>query len=396
MNLQLALILLGVATFIGIVLFSLWQKRGGSRVWLDRPRQWLQSNLQRIPWGNIVSALRPKELAQRVRQKEPSLVSSGDLDLAGDGRESGAQTEPMPDGSPQDDGSQKGAVGSAQALPSEIGKQPLKIDYWARLPGPTPVSRDAALSVFREHEIDLQRPRALHGRTEPGNVWVDLTTAPADEVFTDLIVSLQIADRDGAVSESELTRFNNLTYYMSESLNRSLQFDMTIEEALPEAERLARFCQEFDLLAVIHIEPPPGRGFSGPEVTQALDRAGMRLGKDDMFHLYDPRTGAGRFSLANRSESGSFSYDVLESGMLRGLVLFLNVPTAPRPSQTFSDLISVATYVSTEIDGVLVDPQGKALADAQFDSIARQIRSLESSMKRYGIDPGSEEAKRLF
>ena len=396
MNLQLALILLGVATFIGIVLFSLWQKRGGSRVWLDLPRQWLQSNLQRIPWGNIVTAVRPKELAQRVRQKEPSLVSSGDLDLAGDGRESGAQTEPMPDGSPQDDGSQKGAVGSAQGLSSEIGKQPLKIDYWARLPGPTPVSRDAALSVFREHEIDLQRPRALHGRTEPGNVWLDLTTAPADEVFADLIVSLQIADRDGAVSESELTRFNNLTYYMSESLNRSLQFDMTIEEALPEAERLARFCQEFDLLAVIHIEPPPGRGFSGPEVTRALDRAGMRLGKDDMFHLYDPRTGASRFSLANRSESGSFSYDELESGMLRGLVLFLNVPTAPRPSQTFSDLISVATYVSTEIDGVLVDPQGKALADAQFDSIARQIRSLESSMKRYGIDPGSEEAKRLF
>jgi len=396
MNLQLALILLGVATFIGIVLFSLWQKRGGSRVWLDLPRQWLQSNLQRIPWGNIVTAVRPKELAQRVRQKEPSLVSSGDLDLAGDGRESGAQTEPMPDGSPQDDGSQKGAVGSAQGLSSEIGKQPLKIDYWARLPGPTPVSRDAALSVFREHEIDLQRPRALHGRTEPGNVWLDLTTAPADEVFADLIVSLQIADRDGAVSESELTRFNNLTYYMSESLNRSLQFDMTIEEALPEAERLARFCQEFDLLAVIHIEPPPGRGFSGPEVTRALDRAGMRLGKDDMFHLYDPRTGASRFSLANRSESGSFSYDELESGMLRGLVLFLNVPTAPRPSQTFSDLISVATYVSTEIDGVLVDPQGEVLTNAQFDSIARQIRSLESSMKRYGIDPGSEEAKRLF
>ena len=392
MNLQLALILLGVATLIGIVLFSLWQKRGGSRVWFDRPRQWLQ----RIPLGNIVSVLRPKELAQRVRQKEPSLVSSSNLDLAGDGRESRAQSEPMVGGSPHDDRLRKGAVGSAQALPSEIGKQPLKIDYWARLPGTTPVSRDAALAVFREHEIDLQRPRALHGRTESGNAWLDLTTAPADEVFGDLIVSLQIADRDGTVSESELTRFNNLTYYMSESLNRSLQFDMTIEEALPEAERLARFCQEFDLLAVIHIEPPPGRGFSGPEVVRTLERAGMRLGKDDMFHLYDPRTGASRFSLANRSESGGFSYDELESGMVRGLVLFLNVPTVPRPSQTFSDLISVANYVSSELDGVLVDPQRGMLAETQIDSISKQIRSLESSMKRYGIDPGSEEAKRLF
>ena len=195
MNLQLALIVLGVATLIGIVLFSLWQKRGGSRVWFDRPRQWLQ----RIPWGNIVSVLRPKELAQRVRQKEPSLVSSSDLDLAGDGRESRAQSEPMVDSSPHDYRSQKGAVGSAQALPSEIGKQPLKIDYWARLPGSTPVSRDAALAVFREYEIDLQRPRALHGRTEPGNVWLDLTTAPADEVFACLLYTSP-SPRDGLLS----------------------------------------------------------------------------------------------------------------------------------------------------------------------------------------------------
>ncbi len=396
MNLQLALILLGVATFAGIVLLSFWQKRGLSSEWLERFRSSFQRFLQRIPWGNIAAGLRPNKLAQRVRQKEPSLVSSGDLDLAGGNRESETQDEPFVGGLPHDDELKKPAAGVAQALPSEIGKQRLKIDYWARLTGTAPVSRDAALAVFREYEIDLQRPRALHGCTQPGNAWLELATAPADEVFSDLIVSLQMADRDGAVTESELTRFNNLTYYMSESLNRSLQFDMTIEEALPEAERLSRFCQEFDLLAVIHVEPPPGKGFSGPEVARALDRAGMRFGKDDMFHLYDPRTGKSRFSLANRSEAGTLSYDELESGMLRGLVLFLNVPTVHRPSQTFLDLISVANYVSTELGGVLVDPDKGKLAEAQFDSISKQIRSLESSMKRYGIDPGSEEANRLF
>jgi len=82
--------------------------------------------------------------------------------------------------------------------------------------------------------------------------------------------------------------------------------------------------------------------------------------------------------------------------MLRGLLLFLNVPTVPRPSQTFSDLISVATYVSTQVDGSLVDPEGSPLTESQLDGIGRQIRSLESSMKRYGIEPGSEEARRLF
>ena len=396
MNLQLALILLGVATFAGIVLLSLWQRRGASSEWLERSRSGFQNILRGIPWDNIAAGLRPKKLGQRVRQKEPSLVSSGDLDLAGDNGESEAQDVPVVGDLPHDEGFKKQAPGAAQVLLNDIGKQPLKIDYWARLPGTAPVSRDAALAVFREYEIDLQRPRALHGCTQSGNAWLELATAPADEVFSDLIVSLQMADRDGAVTESDLTLFNNLTYYMSETLNRSLQFDMTIEEVLPEAERLSRFCQEFDLLAVINIEPPPGKGFPGPDVARALDRAGMRLGKDDMFHLFDPRTGKSRFSLANRSEAGTVSYDELESGMLPGLVLFLNVPTVPRPSQTFSDLISVANYVSTELGGALVDPQKGKLAEAQFDSISKQIRSLELSMKRYGIDPGSEEANRLF
>ena len=215
MNLQLALILLGVATFTGIVLLSLWQRRDPNGEWLERSRSSFRSILQRIPWGSIAAGLRPKKLVQRVRQKEPSLVSSGDLDLAGDNRASEVKAEPLVGGLPLDEALTKRAVGTAQTLPSEIGKQPLKIDYWARLPGVAPVSRDAALAVFREYEIDLQRPRALHGRTQLGSVWFDLARAPADEVFSDLIVSLQMADRDGAVTESELTRFNNLTYYLS-------------------------------------------------------------------------------------------------------------------------------------------------------------------------------------
>jgi len=394
MNLQLALILLGVATFIGIVAFSIWQSRYVETPLLNRLLEWIRRTVARFPVTDVISRLRPQGLARRVGQKEPSLVASAQLDLSGEahGDQDSAERADRPDAGQGG----RGAGASAQSLHAEIGGQPLKIDYWARLPGPTPVSRDAALAVFREHEIDLKRARTIHGRTEPGNAWLDLATAPADEVFSDLIVSLQMADRNGAVNESELTRFNNLAYYMSETLNRPLQFDMTIEDALPQAARLERFCREFDLLAVINIEPPPGAGFSGPDVGRALDRAGMRLGKDDMFHLYDPRTGVGRFSLANRSDTGGFSYDELESGMLRGLLLFLNVPTVPRPSQTFSDLISVATYVSTQVDGSLVDPEGSPLTESQLDGIGRQIRSLESSMKRYGIEPGSEEARRLF
>ena len=82
-----------------------------------------------------------------------------------------------------------------------------------------------------------------------------------------------IFSREVSGNEIALTRFNNLAYYMSESLNRSLKFDMTIEEALPQAARLERFCQEFDLLAVIHIEPPPRKPVGKASVELIFDNS---------------------------------------------------------------------------------------------------------------------------
>ena len=62
-------------------------------------------------------------------------------------------------------------------------------------------------------------------------------------------------------------------------------------------------------------------------------------------------------------------------------------------AQTVND---VNRFVSTELNGLLVDPDGAILSSAQFDSIRRQIQSIERSMKKYGVEPGSDEARRLF
>ena len=394
MTLQWALVLLGLAALALIIGISFLQGREGVRTWFARLRSATLTWVRRISGARAWAVFRPGRLVDRVRQREPSLVATQDFASVG---------ESAPQMDPPDTASQTSTAGSARRseepvrlLGTEIGGAPVKIDYWIRVAGKTPVMRDVALAIFREHEIDLSHPRSIHGRTEPGNAWLDLATAQADERFSDLIVSLQMADRDSAVDESELTRFNNLAYSLAEALDRSLQFDSSIEEALPQAVRLEHLCREFDLLAVINIEPPPGAGFSGPEVVRVMERAGMRLGELDIFHFFDSRTGVSRFSLGNRSEPGGFSYEDLESGTLRGLALFMNVPRVAQPARTFAELGSVAQYVSAELNGSLVDPDGAALSSAQFEAIRRQIQSIESSMKGYGIEPGSDEARRLF
>ena len=56
----------------------------------------------------------------------------------------------------------------------------------------------------------------------------------------------------------------------------------------------------------------------------------------------------------------------------------------------------MANYVCAELDGVLVDPEGEAISENHLEAIRRQVHSLEASMRRYGIEAGSEEARRLF
>ena len=393
----MALIMLGLVILGVIAALSFLKRRSTSASWLARLRSGIASPVVNFRWPAALNFVHPDRLVNRVRQREPSLMASHDF-------EGHASARPKGSGSKAADQTTTTPVDSADQHPSEptrvldskIGSAPIKIDYWVRLPGQTPVTRDLALSVFREHEINLSHPRAIHGRTEPGNAWLDLRDASAGEIFTDLIISVQMADPDRCVDESELTRFNNLAYALAETLDRPLQFESSIEEALPEAARLERFCHEFDLLAVINIEPEPGAGFSGPDVARVAERAGMRLGEQDIFHFFDSRTGVSRFGLANQREPGSFSYADLESGMFRGLALFMNIPRVEHPARTFAELRSVAQYVSTELNGSLVDPDGAILSSAQFDSIRRQIQSIESSMKKYGVESGSDEARRLF
>lgn len=382
---------MGVAVLVLVVVWSYAQWRIDLTTLIVR----LGQRLRKDWWPSLLELLSRRGSAGRGQQREPSLVAASEFRTATPHTEpgdapagAGASGQQAPAGT---DG-----VRATLSLDSQAGLGPLKIDYWARIHGEQLVTRNAALAVFRQHEIDLDHSHAIHGRTEPGNAWLDLREASVDEVFTDLIVSIQLADGNGPVDESELTRFNNLVYTLAETLGRRFQFDCSVEEALPQAARLEQFCQEFDLLVVINVVPAGSNTFAGPNLSRVMGRAGMRLGEQDVFHFFNSRTGVSRFSLANLDGSGGFGYDALDRGSFIGLTLMMNVPRVERPGATFLELLSVAEYVAAELGGSLVDPDGVPLAAAQYARIKHQVRNIESAMTRYGVVPGSDEARRLF
>ena len=251
MSLQLALLLLGLVALGLVLLFSYTRNRiKALHRFLRLPRC--------IGLFDRLGLRLRKKSRPRATQREPSFVSASEFHL---------------DPAPEDGGENSArltnhrSIDDSRVLPvttefaDDLG-WPLKIDYWARIPGSEPVTCHEVLSVYRSHELDLEHPHLIHGRSYPSNVWVDLEEASSADHFSDLVVSVQMVDRSGPITESELTRTNSLVYELAEGLNRKFQFDMTVEEATDQASRLDHFCQQHDVLVIVNIAAQEGSEFS--------------------------------------------------------------------------------------------------------------------------------------
>ena len=385
MSLQLALLLLGLVALGLVVLFSYTRGRIKDLDCLSRFPRIMEL------FGHLGVWARKKPRA-RAMQREPSLVSANEFHLdpaPEDGREVTVRLE-------NERSINDGRVTSVTAEFSDDLGWPLKIDYWARVPGPEPVACHDVLLVYRRHELDLVHPHLIHGRSYPSNVWVDLEEASSADRFSDIVVSVQMVDRRGPVTESELTRTNSLVYELAEKLNRKFQFDMTVEEAIDQAVRLDHFCQRQDVLVIVNIVAQEGSEFSGNDIQRISERSHMQIGEMGMFHFLDPRTGHNRFTMANRSEPGSFDPVALKTFSTRGLTLFMSIPRVLDPLAVFDEMIAVAQYAASELSGQLRDPDGGEIGVSGVEKIRQEVADIEEIFHRVGIVPGSEEALRLF
>ncbi len=271
-----------------------------------------------------------------------------------------------------------------------------QIDFWVRIPGSDPVSRDAVLAIYRQQEYMLEHPHGIHGRNSATGAWSNLEKEPESANFTDLVLTIQLCDRSGPVSESELTRFSNLVFTLAESLDRAFKFQGTVEEALEQAQRVHRFCQRNDVFAIINICGEGDRRFRGPEVLRAVEGCGMRYGDMKIFHGPESAGGEPLYSLANMVKPGVFDLEKIKEFSTPGLTMFMSVPRSGNPGEVFSKMAYTARKIANLLGGVLHDQGREPLDDNAIKQLRRQVDDMAAEMSEKGVRPGSEEALRLF
>ncbi|MBS1154948.1 MAG: cell division protein FtsZ [Proteobacteria bacterium] len=204
--------------------------------------------------------------------------------------------------------------------------------------------------------------------------------------YVELQVGLQLADRQGALTQEQLNAFCMGVQQFADEFDAVVTFPQRASK-LNAARNLDEFCASVDVLIGLNIMPSE-KPFPMEKVRVLAESAGLVRGQDGNFH-YRSDSGKTLFTLCNQDE-------VPFGTTSEGLTLLFDVPRVAGGVAVFDYLADFAQSLATALGGVLADDNGKALTEKSLSNIRQQLSGIYARMDDRGIAAGSVAALRLF
>lgn len=343
-DLQIGLILLGVALILLVLLFNWWQD------W--RVRRQMQEHFPERSDDPLLSSAPP---APGPLRREPGLgqapasAAAVAADDADDPVEVDPTTEVVID------------ISFAQPVPSD---QLHAATHAIRRVGTKPVR------IFAVREGGGHRARLR-----------------ADESYASMQLAVLLANRSGPLSEIEWSELWTIGQGIAERFDGSLEGPEQ-SEVVERAAQLDNVCAGLDAMVGLALQLPGSLAVA--DVARALEEVGfLRHGRQ----------------LAWMSEQGIPRYTALFNGQLPGEVqsagvdrveLLLDLPNSPSDDQAFSRMAAVGRQLAVNLDARLLDDQGRPVAEGADQAIDQQLHERYEQLERAGFVAGEPRTARLF
>ena len=214
------------------------------------------------------------------------------------------------------------------------------------------------------------------------------TSGPLGE----LVASLLLADRSGAVTHAQLDTFVRLVGEVA----RTLQAQFTppdVANELTRAESLDRLCAELDVQIGLTVQKPDPGSIAGTRLRGVAEAAGFRLASGGRFEYVQEETGAILYTLQNLRPD-PFTAESLRLTATNGVVFLLDVARCADPVRTFDQMKMAARRMAKTLGAELVDDNHRPLDDAALATIREQVGGAADALRagraaRYPLGAGT-------
>lgn len=403
-DLQIGLLVVGVLVVAAVVLFNWFQER--------RFRKQAAAAFQAPPFDPLMpSGVAPRERHDRVEpalhdpvfdadgpdvvveigephlhldtQPAPSAVPVPDVEPAFTPREPAPAPRPV---------APPPAPARAAAMPAMAAAAPYDelIEYRVRLQG------DGILaSVFADtfNQVrSLGKVVRWYGLPVGATEWEEVHPW-RDAHYQQVVVTLQLADRNGAAAEEQLSGLCGALTAVAHAHGLRIACD-DMADALERAQSIDRFCVDVDVLIGLNVVARGEGSVNLTRIVREAEGGGMVLGVDGVFQLLDSR-GEPLYALCNH-DAEPFTGDVHEDQASQGVTLQFDVPRVPDGVKVFDGMVTFGRRLANEVGGILVDDNLRPLTDAGIDKIRSQLLQIYERMEARGVPSGSRRALRLF
>jgi FtsZ-interacting cell division protein ZipA len=214
-----------------------------------------------------------------------------------------------------------------------------------------------------------------------------------DVRYQQVVVTMQLADRNGAVQEDQLAALCQTLQTVAQVHGLRIACDDAVE-ALERAQAIDRFCVDVDVLIGLNVVARGEGSVNLARIEQAAGDTGMVLGVDGAFQLLDSR-GEPLYALCNH-DAEPFSTEAVDGQTSQGVTLQFDVPRVPDGLKVFDGMVAFGRKLANEVGGILVDDNLRPLTDTGIDKIRTQLMHIYERMEARGVPSGSRRALRLF
>ena len=219
-----------------------------------------------------------------------------------------------------------------------------------------------------------------------------------DARFADIIITIQLADNNGPITETELQRFTYLVANLSGGTGRKFTFMAPIENAIQQAQCIYEFVRYFETIFVINIRPVHADYLDGASINRCATQLGLEAGSGSFF-VRNKAVGKKKvclYSLANMSDTGEFDFETIKDLRTKGVTFFTKPAVNRSPGAVFSEMADSAKAFAARIKGEAIAPHSDDLTQEDIDRIRQSIEKVAEEMEESGMAPGSDEAMRIF
>ena len=385
-DLQIGLLMIGAAVVIGVLLFNWLQER--------RFRKQIGAAFQ----TPVADALAQRSAAPRDPQEriEPALhepmVDAGEEAVVVHIQRPAEPAEAAPRRDHADAGPRDVPAAAAPSPAAPVPPAPYDelIEYRVRVAADGAVA-GAFVDAFNGTRT-LGKPVRWMGLPTGASAWEDIQPW-RDARYKELVVTLQLADRNGAVREEQLLALCELVKAAAHSQGLRVVCD-DLAEALERAQAIDRFCVDVDVLIGLNVVARGEGTVNLVRIMRQAESSGMVLGEDGVFQLLDSR-GEPLYALCNH-DAEPFGGGTAEGRSSQGVTLQFDVPRVPDGLKVFDGMVAFGRRLANEVGGILVDDNLRPLTDSGIEKIRSQLTEIYARMEARGVPTGSRRSLRLF